>query len=64
MQQISSYFYETFVQKFDFWVVIALVAQLSFSARLVVQWITSERAGQSEMGWWHSDGPRRMIVTR
>lgn len=29
------------------WVVLGLTAQLSFSARFIVQWIASERAGHS-----------------
>lgn len=29
------------------WVVLGLTAQLSFSARFIVQWIASERAGRS-----------------
>jgi len=42
-------------QKFDFWAAFGLVAQLAFTARFVVQWITSERAGKSiiPLGFWY-----------
>jgi lipid-A-disaccharide synthase-like uncharacterized protein len=46
-QDLSSYFQETFVTKFDFWLVFGLAAQLLFAARFIVQWISSERAGKS-----------------
>jgi lipid-A-disaccharide synthase-like uncharacterized protein len=43
-----------FVAKFDFWLAFGLVAQLLFTARFLVQWISSERAGQSvvPMAFW------------
>src|SRR5437660_12604476 len=46
-QALSNYFYDVFVAKFDFWLAFGLVAQLFFTARFVVQWIASERAGNS-----------------
>ena len=49
MQQINSFFYETFVSKFDLWLMVGLAAQFMFSGRFLVQWISSERAGQSVM---------------
>ncbi|MBR0693123.1 lipid-A-disaccharide synthase N-terminal domain-containing protein [Bradyrhizobium lablabi] len=53
-QALSAYFYDVFVAKFDFWLVFGLVAQLLFTARFLVQWISSERAGQSvvPMAFW------------
>lgn len=39
------------------WLSIGIVAQLSFSARFLVQWISSEKAGKSVMPiafWWFS----------
>ena len=39
------------------WVTLGLTAQLSFSARFIVQWIASERAGRSYVPvafWWIS----------
>ena len=43
-----------FVAKFDFWLAFGLIAQLFFTARFLVQWISSERAGQSvvPMAFW------------
>src|SRR5512140_2685900 len=46
-QALSSYLYDVFVAKFDFWLAFGLVAQLFFTARFLVQWIASERAGNS-----------------
>ena len=53
-QALSNYFYDVFVAKFDFWLAFGLVAQLFFTARFLVQWIASERAGQSvvPMAFW------------
>jgi len=44
--QLGAYIGEV-VDKFDFWVVFGLAAQLVFGARFLVQWISSERAGKS-----------------
>ena len=51
---MSDYLYDVFVAKFDFWLAFGLVAQLLFTARFLVQWISSERAGQSvvPMAFW------------
>ena len=53
-QELSAYFYDVFVAKFDFWLVFGIVAQLLFAARFLVQWIASERAGNSvvPMAFW------------
>jgi lipid-A-disaccharide synthase-like uncharacterized protein len=45
--EIGNFFRETFVDKFDFWLVFGLLAQLVFAMRFIVQWISSERAGRS-----------------
>ena len=45
--ELSAFFREAFIDKFDFWLAFGLVAQLLFAARFVVQWISSERAGRS-----------------
>ncbi len=39
----------------DFWVILGLVAQLAFTGRFLVQWIASERAGQSivPISFWY-----------
>ena len=46
-QALGDYLYDVFVAKFDFWLAFGLVAQLLFTARFLVQWISSERAGKS-----------------
>ena len=46
-QALGDYLYDVFVAKFDFWLAFGLVAQLLFTARFLVQWIASERAGRS-----------------
>ncbi|MGL4494755.1 MAG: lipid-A-disaccharide synthase N-terminal domain-containing protein [Beijerinckiaceae bacterium] len=46
---IIDYFYDVFVAKFDFWLAFGVIAQLLFTARFLVQWIASERAGESVM---------------
>jgi len=46
-QELSAFFYDAFVAKFDFWLVFGLLAQLLFAGRFLVQWIASERAGKS-----------------
>src|ERR1043165_7341774 len=51
---LGDYLYDVFVAKFDFWLAFGLVAQLFFTARFLVQWISSERAGNSvvPMAFW------------
>jgi lipid-A-disaccharide synthase-like uncharacterized protein len=44
---VGDYFYDVFITRFDFWLAFGIVAQLVFTARFLVQWIASERAGQS-----------------
>jgi lipid-A-disaccharide synthase-like uncharacterized protein len=53
-QALNDYLYDVFVAKFDFWLAFGLVAQLFFTARFLVQWIASERAGNSvvPMAFW------------
>ena len=53
-QDLGNYLYDVFVAKFDFWLAFGLIAQLLFTARFLVQWISSERAGQSvvPMAFW------------
>ncbi len=42
-------------QKMDFWIILGLAAQLAFTARFLVQWIASERAGKSviPIAFWY-----------
>ncbi|MBC7576236.1 lipid-A-disaccharide synthase N-terminal domain-containing protein [Tardiphaga sp.] len=53
-QALGDYLYDVFVAKFDFWLAFGLIAQLLFTARFLVQWISSERAGTSvvPMSFW------------
>jgi lipid-A-disaccharide synthase-like uncharacterized protein len=53
-EALSDYLYDVFVAKFDFWLAFGLIAQLLFTARFLVQWISSERAGDSvvPMSFW------------
>jgi lipid-A-disaccharide synthase-like uncharacterized protein len=44
---IGGYFYDVFIIKLDWWAWVGVLAQLLFTARFVVQWIASERAGRS-----------------
>jgi lipid-A-disaccharide synthase-like uncharacterized protein len=44
---VGGYFYDVFVRKLDWWAWVGIVAQLLFTARFLVQWIASERAGHS-----------------
>ncbi len=53
-QGLLDYLYDVFVARFDFWLAFGLIAQLTFTARFLVQWIASERAGRSvvPMAFW------------
>ncbi len=46
-RMIGTYLQDVFVTKLDGWVLVGVVAQLFFTARFVVQWLASERAGRS-----------------
>ena len=46
-QVLANYFRDVFVLQFDWWVALGFSAQALFSARFLVQWIASERAGRS-----------------
>ena len=64
-QALSNYLYDVFVAKFDFWLAFGLVAQLFFTARFLVQWIASERAGKSVVPlafWFFSIGGGLMTL--
>jgi lipid-A-disaccharide synthase-like uncharacterized protein len=54
-EAITDYIYDVFVLKFDFWLAFGIVAQLLFTARFLVQWLASERQGQSVMplAFWY-----------
>ena len=44
-RMIGTYLQDVFVNTLDGWVLIGVIAQLFFTARFVVQWLASERAG-------------------
>jgi lipid-A-disaccharide synthase-like uncharacterized protein len=46
-ESLQAYLYDVFVAKFDFWLLFGILAQLTFAARFLVQWIASERAKAS-----------------
>src|ERR1043165_2339643 len=47
LSALSNYLHDGFVLQFDAWGVVGFIAQALFSARFLVQWIASERAGRS-----------------
>jgi lipid-A-disaccharide synthase-like uncharacterized protein len=51
---VGAYLSDVFVTRLDWWVLLGFVAQLFFTARFLVQWIASERAGHSviPMSFW------------
>jgi len=51
---VGGYLHDVFVTNLDWWVVLGFVAQAFFTARFVVQWLASERAGKSviPMSFW------------
>jgi lipid-A-disaccharide synthase-like uncharacterized protein len=44
---VGAWFHRVFVEQFDVWIALGFVAQALFTARFLVQWIASERAGRS-----------------
>jgi lipid-A-disaccharide synthase-like uncharacterized protein len=44
---VGAYLQDVFIARLDWWVVLGLIAQALFTARFLVQWIASERAGHS-----------------
>jgi lipid-A-disaccharide synthase-like uncharacterized protein len=62
---IGGYFYDVFIVRLDWWAWVGIVAQLLFTARFIVQWIASERAGRSVVPvafWWFSIGGGIMLL--
>jgi lipid-A-disaccharide synthase-like uncharacterized protein len=51
---VGGYLHDVFVTRLDAWVLLGFIAQGFFTARFVVQWIASERAGKSviPMAFW------------
>jgi lipid-A-disaccharide synthase-like uncharacterized protein len=52
---VGAYLYDVFVMRLDWWVLLGFVAQAMFTMRFLVQWIASERAGQSvvPLAFWY-----------
>lgn len=48
-RDVGGYLYDVFVTRFDFWLAFGMASQLVFTARFLVQWIASEKAGKSVM---------------
>jgi len=51
---IGTYLHDVFVISWDWWVVLGFAAQALFTARFLVQWLASEKAGRSvvPMAFW------------
>ncbi len=47
--------WQEFCDKLDLWVIIGLIAQAAFASRFIVQWIVSERRGESviPISFWY-----------
>jgi lipid-A-disaccharide synthase-like uncharacterized protein len=62
---LGTYFHEVFVVNLDWWVLLGFVAQALFTARFLVQWIASERAGRSVIPiafWFFSIGGGLLLL--
>ena len=44
---VGNYLQDVFVKNLDWWVLLGFAAQALFTARFLVQWLASERAGKS-----------------
>ncbi len=44
---VGGYLHQIFIQTFDGWVALGFAGQIFFTARFLVQWLASERAGRS-----------------
>ena len=53
-RSVGTYLHDVFINRLDWWVLLGFTAQAMFSARFLVQWIASERAGRSviPMTFW------------
>jgi lipid-A-disaccharide synthase-like uncharacterized protein len=62
---LASYLREVFILQLDWWVALGFLAQALFSARFLVQWIASERAGRSVIPvafWLFSAGGGTLLL--
>ena len=65
LNALGSYFYDVFVVRLDWWLALGFLAQGLFTARFLVQWIASERAGKSVMPiafWFFSIGGGLLLL--
>jgi lipid-A-disaccharide synthase-like uncharacterized protein len=64
-QAIGGFLYDVFVTRLDWWVLLGFIAQGLFTARSLVQWIASERAGKMVMPiafWFFSIGGGLLLL--
>jgi lipid-A-disaccharide synthase-like uncharacterized protein len=62
---VGGYFYDVFVVQLDWWLALGFLAQALFTARFLVQWIASERAGRSVIPvafWFFSIGGGALLL--
>src|SRR5450631_4672730 len=62
---VGGYFYDVFVVRLDWWLALGFLAQALFTARFLVQWIASERAGKSVIPvafWFFSIGGGALLL--
>src|SRR5712671_5770509 len=62
---LGGYFYDVFVVRLDWWLALGFFAQALFTARFLVQWIASERAGRSVIPiafWFFSIGGGALLL--
>jgi lipid-A-disaccharide synthase-like uncharacterized protein len=62
---LGSYLFDVFVSRLDWWLALGFLAQGLFTARFLVQWIASERAGKSVMPiafWFFSIGGGLLLL--
>jgi lipid-A-disaccharide synthase-like uncharacterized protein len=65
-RSVGGYLHDVFVTRLDAWVLLGFIAQGFFTARFVVQWIASERAGKSVVPltfWLLSIGGGALLLT-
>ena len=62
---VGGYLYDVFVTRLDWWLALGFLAQGLFTARFLVQWIASERAGRSVVPiafWFFSIGGGALLL--
>jgi lipid-A-disaccharide synthase-like uncharacterized protein len=62
---VGTYLHDVFVVSLDWWVLLGFVAQALFTARFLVQWLASERAGKSVIPiafWFFSIGGGLLLL--